>query len=69
MNQGGYMKKMLNNMLGAIPFNGNKLNLGLALGALMHLAPQAVAFLPPGIGEIVSAVLVLVGAVHRVVKK
>ncbi len=63
------MKKMLNNVLGFIPFNGNKLNLGLALGALTQLAPQLVAFLPPHFAAVGSAVLVLIGAIHKVVKK
>ena len=62
------MKKLLNNILGALPFNGNKLNLGLLLGAVAHLAPQVVAFLPPGYSEIGSAALILIGALHKLVK-
>jgi len=62
------MKKWLNDILGIIPFNGNKLNLGLALGALVNLAPQALSFLPPHWAAIGSAALVLVGAIHKVVK-
>lgn len=63
------MKKFLNDILGVLPFDGNKLNLGLALGALAHLAPQAIAFLPAGLADILSASLVLIGAIHKVVKK
>ncbi len=62
------MKRFLNDLLSSLPFNGHKLNLGLALGALLHVAPQVLAFLPPGIAEITSAVFVLVGAVHKFVK-
>lgn len=63
------MKKMLNNVLGFIPFNGNKLNLGLVLGALQHMAPQLLAFVPAGYVDVVSTVFVLVGAIHKMLKK
>lgn len=62
------MKKFFTDLLGALPFNGNKLNLGLALGALQHVAPQVLAFLPPGWAEIGSTALVLIGAIHKMFK-
>jgi tryptophan-rich sensory protein len=62
------MKKVLNDILSALPFNGQKLNIGLAIGALLQLAPQVLSFLPAHYAAIASAVLVLVGAIHKTVK-
>ena len=65
------MKKFLNNLLTSIsgPLNGNKLNLGLVLGALNQLAPQALSFLPPHWAAVGSAGLILIGALHKAVKQ
>ncbi len=62
------MKKVINDVLSSLPFNGNKLNLGLILSSLLTLAPQAFSFLPPHFAAVGSAILGLIGAVHKAVK-
>lgn len=62
------MKKWLNGVLNVLPFNGHKLNIGLALGALLQLLPNLKTFLPPGYAELIDAGIILLGALHKFVK-
>jgi len=63
------MFNFVKELLDKLPFNGKKTSIGLVLGSLLQIVPNIVPFLPPQYAAIGAASIVLLGAIHKLLKK
>ena len=63
------MKKWLNELLAILPFNGQKLNIGVGLlGLITLLSHLKIAIPSPELVATIDAVIIILGAIHKLVK-